>query len=143
MHIRQWKIRHWIVFGLVGLGALAGLVLIIVFAIVIPQLESRYAYVREMPIQAIDFSRIDDGTYEGDFAYGDFTYAVSAVVQNHTLIDARTIHNRTTRHATMAEEVLQRVIQNQSMEVDVITGATTTSKALLKALEEALNKGGL
>ena len=36
--------------------------------------------------------------------------------------------------------VTDRVIESQSLHVDVVTGATNTSKALLKAIEDGLLK---
>lgn len=38
------------------------------------------------------------------------------------------------------ESIISRVVENQSLKVDVVTGATVTSKALLKAIENALEK---
>lgn len=38
------------------------------------------------------------------------------------------------------ESIISRVVENQSLKVDVVTGATITSKALLRAIENALEK---
>ena len=40
-----------------------------------------------------------------------------------------------------AEIQTDLIIKNQSLNVDVITGATASSKAILKATENALKKG--
>lgn len=37
----------------------------------------------------------------------------------------------------MAEDVIDGVLKAQSLKVEAVTGATTTSKALLKAIENA------
>ncbi|MBF0450164.1 MAG: FMN-binding protein [Candidatus Magnetomorum sp.] len=101
--------------------------------------------VREMPINEIDLSQIGDGTYTGDFTYGflgrDFTYAVETTVQANRITDIRVTNNRNTNHAKRAENIIPRVIEAQSPNVDAHTGATTTSKALLKAIERSLVKG--
>ena len=48
------------------------------------------------------------------------------------------IKNRETEYAKKAEEVTKNIIRYQKLDVDVISGASTTSKALLKAVENAL-----
>jgi uncharacterized protein with FMN-binding domain len=49
--------------------------------------------------------------------------------------------NRTTKYARMAEAVVKNILDQQKNDVDVVSGATTTSKALLKTVENALAKG--
>ena len=51
------------------------------------------------------------------------------------------VKNRDTRHARMAQGVVKSVLDQQKNDVDAVSGATTTSKALLKAIEKALEKG--
>jgi uncharacterized protein with FMN-binding domain len=101
--------------------------------------------VREMPINDIDMSHVEDGMYTGDFTYGmfgiNFTYVVETDVKSNRIIDIRVVKNRNTNHAKLAENVIPRVIEAQSPNVDAHTGATTTSKALLKAIEYSLVKG--
>jgi uncharacterized protein with FMN-binding domain len=106
---------------------------------------SQLKQVREMPINDIDLSFIDDGTYKGDFTYGllgvDFTYEVETTVKSNRITDIHVTKNRNTNHAKRAEDIIPRVIEAQSPNVDAHTGATTTSKALLKAIERSLVKG--
>lgn len=69
---------------------------------------------------------------------GGFTYEVTAIVQDHMITDLKVTKNRNSAYARFAEGVIHRIIKNQNANVDVITGATTTSKALMKAAENAL-----
>ncbi len=41
----------------------------------------------------------------------------------------------------MAEIITDKVIDTQSLQVDAISGATYSSKTILKAIENALKKG--
>jgi len=91
-----------------------------------------------MDIKSVDLSRVPDGTYEGSYAYGSFSYVVSVKVNNGRIEDIDIISNRGTKHALLAEGVISRVLSEQKTNVDAIAGATTTSKALLKAIENAL-----
>ena len=53
-------------------------------------------------------------------------------------MDIVILQNRGTRHAKQAAAVVAGIIQNQTPNVDAISGATTTSKAIMKAVENAL-----
>lgn len=97
--------------------------------------------VRAMPIEAIDLASVQDGTFQGEFSYGGFTYEVAVAVKDHRIQTIDILKNRDTKHAKQAEGVVPEVLSAQSVNVDVVTGATTTSKALLKAIEQALSKG--
>ena len=99
------------------------------------------AAVRRMPINHVDLSQVKDGDYSGDYAYGGFNYEVKVSVANHQIKGIAIIKNRTTSHAKMAEGVVKRILEQQENDVDAVSGATTTSKALLKATENALAKG--
>jgi len=97
--------------------------------------------VRSMEINAVDLSRVADGNYRGDFTYGDFTYVVEVVVRSNRIEAIEILENRDSKYSKMAEAVAEKVMDRQQNNVDVITGATTTSKAFLKAIENALKKG--
>ena len=97
--------------------------------------------VRAMPIDHVDLAEVKDGTYDGDFAYGGFDYQVRVTVASHQIKDIAVVKNRRTRQARMAEGVVPRILDQQKNDVDAVSGATTTSKALLKAVERALTKG--
>jgi uncharacterized protein with FMN-binding domain len=97
--------------------------------------------VRIMPINHVDLGKVKDGQYTGDFSYGGFAYEVSVKVAGHQIKDISVVKNRTTKHAKMAEGVVKSILDQQRNDVDAISGATTTSKALLKAVENALTKG--
>jgi len=93
---------------------------------------------RQMTIQPVDLATIANGSYPGSFTYGDFTYKVEVVIRNHQFETIKIVANRTTSHALKAAGVVDKIITSQRNDVDAISGATTTSKALLKAVENAL-----
>lgn len=92
---------------------------------------------RNMPIMDSNLSVVPDGKYKGEFDYG-FVYKVNVTVSDHRIIKIEVIQNRDSQYARFAEGVLPRIIQDQNANVDTITGATTTSKCLMKAVENAL-----
>ena len=59
-------------------------------------------------------------------------------VADNRIAQIKVRKNRDTKHAKKAEGVIERVLEAQTPNVDASTGATTTSKALLKAIENGL-----
>ena len=97
--------------------------------------------VRNLPINHIDLAQVKDGSYSGQYAYSGFTYEVKVNVAAHKITDISLVKNRSTKQAKMAAGVVTRVLDEQRNDVDAVSGATTTSKALLKAIENALSVG--
>jgi uncharacterized protein with FMN-binding domain len=110
------------------------------FAVVRPSFKEAET-VRNMKINDIDLNKVADGIYAGDYTYGKFTCEVEVAVKNNTIENIKVLKNCNTKYAEMAEGVIEKIMHAQSTQVDAITGATTTSKALMKAVENALNKG--
>lgn len=97
--------------------------------------------VRQMEIQDVDISNIGDGEYIGAYSYSGFEYEVKTIVNDHRIKDIVILHNRATKHAKRAEGVISEILEYQTPNVDAVSGATTTSKALMKAVENSLNGG--
>lgn len=132
--------RTFLLIIVIGLIIIALGVAIFMFTI-FPKIQEQNR-VREMTINEVELSKVHDGNFSGDFTYGNFTYAVEVSVQNHQIQRINILRNRSeSDHAMKAEGVVDKVIKAQSLKVDAVTGATTTSKALLKAIENALTAG--
>lgn len=97
--------------------------------------------VRNAEIKDIDLNQVADGKYLGEFSYSKSHCKVEVTVNNHRIDDIRILENGENDHAKKAEAVVGRVLDEQKVNVDAIAGATTTSKALLKAVESALDSG--
>jgi uncharacterized protein with FMN-binding domain len=98
-----------------------------------------HSWVGEMEINDVNLKEYADGVYVGSFAYNRFEYVVSTTVQAHRYKDIVVVENRDTERAQMAEAVVERVVEYQTLFVDAVTGATNTSMALLKAIERGFN----
>jgi len=123
-------------------GILIIIIVVVVIAIgILSSLMSRNTAemkrVRAMPINDIKLSNISDGVYKGDYSYGGFTYEVGVIVKDYKIEDIKMLKNRKTFHAQKAEGVIPKALHAQSLNVDAVTGATTTSKAILKAIENS------
>lgn len=96
--------------------------------------------VRSMSILDINVSGIPDGKYPGSFSYGKFEYKVKTEVTGGKIKNIMVLANRDTKRAKMAEAVISKIIAAQTPHVDAVSGATTTSKAIMKAVEVSLTR---
>ncbi|MFH1394825.1 MAG: FMN-binding protein [Candidatus Omnitrophota bacterium] len=94
--------------------------------------------IMNMQIDEIDLSNVPDGVYAGEEKYMTFVCKVKVTVKKNQIVDIEAYEGRESEYVERAKEVADRVIANQSLEVDTVTGATVTSKAILKAIENAL-----
>jgi uncharacterized protein with FMN-binding domain len=135
------KARYWTC-GFLLLIVVAGLVL---FPMMIRAFDEQ-ARVRSLEPAELDPASAADGEHSGSFSYGegDFAVTVAVVVEvaDGRIVSIAVTENEDRSHPQSAEAVLPRVIAEQSLSVDAVSGATTTSKALLKAVEDALLSAG-
>lgn len=93
--------------------------------------------VRQLPVSMPRLSDLPDGNYAGEYAKGPVRVEVEVVVRQHKIIDILIV-----RHdnglGSAAEKITDDVIKEQSLEVDAVSGATVSSKCILKAIENAL-----
>jgi len=92
-------------------------------------------------ISDIDITKIKDGEYEGEYRTTLVSSKVQVYVKNGKIKRIDIIEHKHGR-GKKGEEVINRVISAQSLRVDAISGATISSKVILKALENALLKRG-
>ncbi|TEB14651.1 Electron transport complex subunit RsxG [Pelotomaculum sp. FP] len=98
---------------------------------------------RNLLIAVMDFKDLNDGTYVGEYEGGRFKWRANEVqvtVSSGKVTDIELLKNTENRPAEFTNELFNRVMQSQSLQVDTISGATITSKAYLKAVENALAK---
>ena len=105
-----------------------------------PVVRERTA-VQNVEYQDVDLSTVADGVYQGSFVDG--TYVVEVEVTEHKIIAITMITTRDNEHAQKAEGVLESIVEQQSLQVDTVSGATSTSKAILKAVEDALQRAAV
>lgn len=101
--------------------------------------EVRHISLRNTPIADIDVQEIADGEYEGESTFGSYTYHVRVTVAGNKIIKIEDLAPRESIYVTYASGVFNKIIDQQTPDVDAITGATTTSKAFMKAVEDALD----
>lgn len=114
-----------------------GIILLIIFTISF--LFYGKSETLNLTINNINLSFISDGIYIGQYVKGRFNYKVEVIIKNNSIGSIK-ILNQKSSYLNTNEIIIKRVLEKQSLNVDVVSGATATSKGILKAIENALNK---
>ncbi len=105
----------------------------------IPKINKLNDFVDNVSINDISLSRVDDGIYFGQIDAGMIYVDVKVSIENHIINDIELIKHDNGK-GDDANEIINLVIEKQSLDVDVISGATYSSKVILKAIENAINQ---
>ncbi|BBB92566.1 MAG TPA: FMN-binding protein [Methylomusa anaerophila] len=139
------KIKMWVVlliiFGVLIVGAAGGF---------LADAPGRHE-IQELVIQDVDFKKLRDGTYEGAYT-GTKSHSrdtqVEVTISGGGITAVKILKgalDKTGKPAELTgglsiEDLFGNVIEAKTLQVDTISGATLTSKAHLKALENALKQ---
>lgn len=97
--------------------------------------------VDDIKIENVDLSRVPDGTYIGNAEVLWVAAEVKVIVKDHKIVNIDLIKHKNERGKN-AEVIPEKVVEAQSLQVEAISGATNSSKVILKAIENALNNAG-
>ncbi|HQE49583.1 MAG TPA: FMN-binding protein [Fervidobacterium sp.] len=83
-------------------------------------------------------SKIPDGTYIGECDV-QFIYAkVEVTVKNGVIENIKLLEHRNKKGAS-AERIVNKIMEQQCIDVDAVSGATNSSKVIKKAVDNALS----
>jgi len=91
-------------------------------------------------INDVELSSLSDGMYNGKYEAGRWTNEMNITIKDHKIIKIDVVKDVSFAKPEVTEVIISRVIEKQNTKVDVVSGATVTSKAYLKAMENALKK---
>ena len=110
----------------------------IALAIYLKQVADYKHSVSETSIEEICLSDIPNGVYIGECDV-NFIYAkVEVTIQNGEITGIHILEHKNER-GQAAEAVVDRIVAEQRIDVDAVSGATNSSTVLKKAVENALN----
>jgi uncharacterized protein with FMN-binding domain len=92
-----------------------------------------------LDIKSVDLSQISDGTYTGSYDSYRWSTTVEVTVKNHKITNINPVKSQQGRE-DLVKELTDKIIVQQSPNVDVVSGATASSKCFLKAVENALKE---
>lgn len=97
---------------------------------------------RSLPLNKVNFSILEDGTYHGYYDGGMYHWRINdcdVTVTNGKVSQILLSNSNDPAEANIEAAMLyDRVIETQSLQVDTLSGATLTSKAYLQCVENAL-----
>ncbi len=93
--------------------------------------------VKETTFSGIDISGIPDGVYVGEYDVNFIYVKVEVTVQSGAITGIDILEHKNGRGKS-AEIVADRIVEEQKIDVDTVSGATNSSIVIKKAVENAL-----
>jgi uncharacterized protein with FMN-binding domain len=100
-------------------------------------IQSNLKQLSDLTIARINLSKIDDGIYAGSYKSFPVAAEVLVTISNHRIAEIDLVKH-SNGQGSGAEIIPGKVVEAQSLEVDIVSGATYSSKVILKAIEDAL-----
>ena len=132
------KKRHKIILGILVVVIIGAYFGITGFKSYIETIESNLDHLTDLNTSNVDISKVADGTYTGSCEVFPITAEVKVTVKNHQIAGIELVEHKSDRGAP-AEIIPSKVVEAQTLQVDAVSGATYSSKVILKAIENALN----
>lgn len=92
--------------------------------------------VSNMNINEVRIESVKDGVYKGRYEYSRWLSEVKVEVKDKKIRGIELLSPMLT--PDISQELFENIINRQKLSVDVVSGATATSKVHLKAVEHAL-----
>lgn len=93
-----------------------------------------------LAINPVDLNGIEDGTYTGVYTAGRWSNEVAVSVTDHQISNIAVVKTVTMEKPEVTDTLIHAVIEKQNTTVDTVSGATVSSKAYLKSIENALSQ---
>lgn len=85
-------------------------------------------------------SGLTDGLHSGTGTSGPVRVVANVQISNGQIVTIDLIKHRTWKGRAAEDGVPQRIIQAQSTKVDAVTGATYSSEAIMRAVQQAVDR---
>lgn len=93
--------------------------------------------VNNILVNTPDLSNVSDGTYFGEYTIGPVHVEIEVAVENHKIINVNILEHDNGLGSS-AESIPNQIVERQTLEIDAVSGATVSSKCILKAVEDAI-----
>lgn len=117
--------------------AVLGIVCVIAIGMFISVSRSAKTAANNISVQVADAIGISDGVYDGHYEVSPVKVSVRVTVADEEIVDIVILEHETGLGGK-AEAIVDDIIAQQSLDIDAISGATVSSKVILKATEDAL-----
>lgn len=92
---------------------------------------------KALTIEEIDLSNVKDGEYLGNYEIFPVKVSVKTTVKNGEITQIELLEHFNGKGAA-AEKITDYIIEKQSLQIDAVSGATVSSIAIKKAVEDSL-----
>ena len=96
----------------------------------------------ETPINGapVDHARLRDGVYEGSSKGGPNRALVQVIIRDSNISEIEILEHQAWRGGIAEKTIVARIIANQSTRVDAVSGATNSSRVIMNAVQDAIEK---
>lgn len=84
--------------------------------------------------------KLVDGVYEGSYSGGPNSALVKVTIKDNTIVNIEIVTHRAWKGRKAESTILKRIIENQSTDVDAVSGATNSSRVIMNAVQKAIEK---
>jgi uncharacterized protein with FMN-binding domain len=114
--------------------------IILAGAVIISSLEKNLKQLADLKIADVDVTKLADGKYGGSFSAFPVSAEVIVTIANQKIADIDLVKH-VTGQGQAAEILPAKVVESQTLDLDSVSGASYSSKVILKAIENALIAG--
>jgi uncharacterized protein with FMN-binding domain len=132
------KGKHPLWYSVLAGSVLLILALGIVGGIWMGRVKANLEALKTLPIADIPLSAVPDGVYPGEYKSFPVEVTLKVRVKAHRIEGVDLIRHVNGKGGP-AEGITNRVVQAQTLRVDSVSGATYSSRVILKAMENALS----
>lgn len=112
------------------------------FAISVLLTGAMLAGCAETPVSGapVDHARLQDGKYEGSYRGGPNRASVQVTIKDNNIVKIKILEHQAWRGVIAEETIVARIIASQSTRVDAVSGATNSSRVIMNAVQNAIEK---
>lgn len=93
--------------------------------------------VKDLLIEQVEIGKLEDGTYIGECDVGYIYARVKVAVEDGQITGIEILEHKQER-GKRAEKVTEQIVEQQTLQVDAVSGATNSSLVIRKAVENAV-----
>lgn len=83
---------------------------------------------------------LHDGVFNAEARKGPVKAIVAVTIKNNTILSVNILKHRTMGGHEAEAVIPKRIVQSQSTDVDIVSGATYSSLAIMNATQRAINQ---
>jgi uncharacterized protein with FMN-binding domain len=128
--MKRWMKALLIMIGIIAVIAIGG-------SLAVKSIEQSMSDLLETEVPDVNLAMVPDGTYRGEYDAFAVKVIVRVIVQGGVVSDI-VLEEHRNGQGSSGEQIMANILEDQSLEIDTIAGATYSSKAILLAVADAL-----